>query len=147
MYVLNLSIWSAFSEKVGSPKKGKTHRISKKRVRHTFVFDRFSQILEASWAFSGRSWRHLVHSWASLERSGDGLGGVLGFLRALLDATWPLQVAKMPPEGSPRRSKIDSQRRLALKPFIELSIRFFDFLGPWSHSGSILALSEASWAF
>ena len=39
----------------------------------------------------------------------------MGALGALLEASWALQVAKMQPEGSPRRSKIDSQRRLALK--------------------------------
>ena len=72
------------------------------------------QVLEASGALLGRSWRHLARSWACLGRSRGALGGVLGALGALLEASWALQVAKMQPEGSPRRSKIDSQRRRAL---------------------------------
>ena len=43
------------------------------------------------------------------------LGRVLGALEALFDASWPVQEANMPPEGSPRGAKIDSQRRLELK--------------------------------
>ena len=43
------------------------------------------------------------------------LGTCLDALDALLEASWPVQVAEMPPEESPRGSKVDSQRRLALK--------------------------------
>ena len=43
------------------------------------------------------------------------LGHFLGALGSVWKASWPMQVAKMPPEGSPKGSKMDFQRGLGLK--------------------------------
>ena len=82
-------------------------------------------VLEASWALLGRSWRHLARSWGGLGGLLGALGRVSDALGALLEATWPVQEAKMPPEGSPRGSKIDSKRRLALKTGFLQKVLFF----------------------
>ena len=72
-------------------------------------------LLGVSWALLGRSWRHLERSWRGLGGLLGALGHFLGALGAVWEASWPVQVAKMPPEGNPEGSKIDFQRHLALK--------------------------------
>ena len=76
-------------------------------------------------ALLGLSWTHLKASWSGLGGLLGALGRVLGALDALLEASWPVQVAKMPPEESPRGSKIDSKRRLALKTRFLQQVLFF----------------------
>ena len=64
------------------------------------------------------------------------LGHLLGALGAVWEASWPVQVDKMPPEGSPKRSKMDFQRRLGLKTrFLQkLSLRLATSIKHWCSS-------------